>query len=215
MQNTLVSRLTLVASITVALGIVAGSAKAQESNPAFGFRLTSTTFQNDTILPIITINNIVQNGVNACSINGATGGDESPELSWAGAPPFTRSFVVVLYDTTASFTHWGMYNIDGRATGLPQNAGVAGSAFGAQIVNDFGAAAEYDGPCPPANVAPFVHHYVFTVYALDIELNLPGTANFPNNAETLYHALIDAGRGGHILASASIVGLYSTTPPSN
>lgn len=214
MKNTRLRRLTLFATATIVLGMLTRNAPAQD-NPWFGFRLTSTTFQNGTVLPISTIDNIVVNGVNVCSINGAPGGDESPELSWTGAPPGTRSFVVVLYDVTASFTHWGMYNIAGSATGLPQNAGVAGSTFGAQIVNDFGIAAEYDGPCPPANFAPFVHDYVFTVYALAVDLSLPSSANFPANAETLYHALIDAGRGGHILASASLLGLYSTTPPSN
>jgi phosphatidylethanolamine-binding protein (PEBP) family uncharacterized protein len=105
-----------------------------------------------------------------------------------------------------------MYNISPKATGLPENAGVAGSTYGTQILNDFGIGNEYDGPCPPANVAPFVHHYVFTVYALDIELTLPSSPNFAANAETLYQALIEAGKSGHILDSASITGLYSTTP---
>ena len=108
-----------------------------------------------------------------------------------------------------------MYNIAGNSAGLPQNAGVAGSPYGMQIVNDFGMAAEYDGPCPPPNVAPFIHDYVFTVYALDVALSLPSSANFPATAETLYQALIEAGRQGHILGSASIVGLYSTTPSTN
>ena len=58
----------------------------------------------------------------------------------------------------------------------------------------------------------FVHHYVFTVYALDIELRLPSSANFPANAETLYQALIVAGRERHILATATLTGLYSTAP---
>ena len=57
-----------------------------------------------------------------------------------------------------------------------------------------------------------MHEYRFTVYALDIELTLPSSANFPANAETLYHALIDAALDGDILASASIVGLFSSTP---
>jgi hypothetical protein len=50
------------------------------------------------------------------------------------------------------------------------------------------------------------------VYALDIELQLPASANFPATAETLYQALIKAGKQNHILASASLTGLYSTTP---
>jgi len=117
----------------------------------------------------------------------------------------------VAYDLTAAFTHWGMYNIPATTTELPENAGVAGSTYGTQIYNDF-PAAEYDGPCPPPNYPPDVHHYVFTVYALDTTLKLPGSPNFPPKADTLYHALITAGEQRHILATASITGLYSTTP---
>lgn len=180
------------------------------------FRVTSTTFENNSTLPISAINNItLPNGSNACSIDGSAGGDMSPELSWTHAPHDTRSFAVVTFDVTANFTHWGMYNISADTTELPQNAGVAASIFGQQIVNDFGVAAEYDGPCPPANFPPNVHHYVFTVYALDKQLTLPSSPNFPPTGETLYQALIEAGEHGHILASAKIVGLYSTTPTGN
>jgi Raf kinase inhibitor-like YbhB/YbcL family protein len=140
-----------------------------------------------------------------------TVGDESPQLAWSHVPHDTRSFVVVLYDPTAAFTHWGMYNIPATTRMLPQNAGVANSSFGTQVFNDF-FAPNYDGPCPPNGVVPFVHKYRFTVYALDIGLTLPSSVNFPANAETLYHALIDAARDGHILASASIVGLFSAAP---
>jgi phosphatidylethanolamine-binding protein (PEBP) family uncharacterized protein len=81
-----------------------------------------------------------------------------------------------------------------------------------QIENDFGFGQEYDGPCPPAGVAPEIHNYVFTVYALSTTLNLPGTANFPANAETLYHAFIEASERGQILGKASLTALYSATP---
>ena len=176
------------------------------------FQVTSTTFMNNQTLPLSAINNIVMNGINVCSLDGSTGGNQSPELSWTNVPQGTKSFVVVLFDTTASFTHWGMYNVSASATGLPENAGVPGSPFGTQVINDFFIGAEYDGPCPPPNVEPTVHHYVFTVYALNKELQLKSSANFPANAETLYNALIDSGAAGHILASAKITGLYSTTP---
>jgi Raf kinase inhibitor-like YbhB/YbcL family protein len=195
------------------MAVFAVPAKAEGKPAATGsFQLTSSTFSNRSTLPISMINNNIVNGVNTCSIDGSPGGDESPELSWANAPAHTQSFVVVLYDVTAAFTHWGMYNISGTATGLPQNAGVPGSSYGSQIVNDFFTAAAYGGPCPPAGVAPYVHHYLFTVYALDTTLTLPGSPNFPASAETLYHALISAGRRHHILDSAGIVGFYSTTP---
>jgi phosphatidylethanolamine-binding protein (PEBP) family uncharacterized protein len=68
------------------------------------------------------------------------------------------------------------------------------------------------GHVPPADYPPNVHHHVFTVYALDTDLNLPFSANFPPTALTLYRALVWAGDSGHVLASASITGLYSTTP---
>lgn len=179
------------------------------------FQLSSTTFTNNTILPISMIDNITVNGSNACSVDGSAGGNQSPELSWGSAPKGTASFVVTAYDTTASFTHWGIYNISPTATGLPENAGVAGSTYGLQVFNDFFAGAEYDGPCPPAKVRPYTHHYVFTVYALDIVLQLPTSVNFPPSAETLYQALIRLGRQGHILGSSSIAGFYSTTPSAN
>mgnify|MGYP000510071231 CR=1 FL=1 len=61
----------------------------------------------------------------------------------------------------------------------------------------------YDGPCPPWNDS-IIHHYHFTVYALDVEtLGLSGDFTGP---EAL------AAMEGHILAQGSIVGLYSLNP---
>jgi phosphatidylethanolamine-binding protein (PEBP) family uncharacterized protein len=105
-----------------------------------------------------------------------------------------------------------MYNISPSRTGLPENAGVADSHYGEQVQNEVSMGAQYDGPCPPANVPPNVHHYVFTVYALDTMLDLQASANFPGRAPNLYEALVQAGRDGDILDSASITGLYSSTP---
>lgn len=118
---------------------------------------------------------------------------------------------MIAYDVTAAFTHWGIYNIEPTARGLPANAGVANSTFGEQTLNDFFSPG-YEGPCPPMNVAPFAHHYRFTVYALAVRLQLPASANFPAAAETLYNALLAEAEHGRVLASASITGLYSDTP---
>jgi len=179
--------------------------------------VTSTTFTENGLLPdsaIYNYNYPTPQSPNICTANGAAGGDQSPQLQWSGVPHHTRSFVVVLYDTTAAFTHWGMYNIAADVHALPEDAGVADSAYGTEVNNDFGDPS-YDGPCPPAGVAPDAHHYVFTVYALDTELKVSSSANFPANAETLYHALIHAAREGHVLASGSLGTYYSATPPAN
>ncbi len=193
--------------------ISAASATAQSTaNFAGNFQLRSSAFFNQGDIPLSAVLNNQVNGLNTCSASGAAGGDTSPQLSWTGAPRGTQSFVVVLYDVTAGFTHWGMYNIRGDAMGLPAGAGVAGSAYGSQIMNDFYLGYEYDGPCPPANVAPDAHQYVFTVYALSNRLDLPGSANFPANSEMLFNALIADGEKGQILSIASLTGYYSSTP---
>ena len=164
------------------------------------FRVSSRTFSDGGTLPLIMV-------WNQCTAYPG-GGNQSPQLSWTNAPRGTGSFVVVAYDITASFTHWGMYNISSRSTGLPQNAGVVGSSYGVQISNDFGDLS-YDGPCPPTQLNPVSHQYIFTVYALDTALPiLPAFGDFSPGAEALYHALIAAGRGGHILDSASISGFF-------
>jgi len=160
-------------AVVLSTGVRVSSADTNDSDWEHRFRLHSTTFENRTKLPLSTIANFSSSSPNSnpCTFNGEPGGDQSPELSWTGAPERTRSFVVIMYDVTASFTHWGMYNISPEATGLPANAGVVGSTFGNQINNDYGIGDQsYDGPCPPTGATPLVHHYVFTVYTLDTTL---------------------------------------------
>jgi Raf kinase inhibitor-like YbhB/YbcL family protein len=61
----------------------------------------------------------------------------------------------------------------------------------------------YDGPCPPWNDS-IVHHYHFTVYALDVdEAPVEGTFDAP--------ALLGA-IDGHILGKASVMGTYTINP---
>jgi len=209
---------TALSLAVAAMALTPSSVNAGEPTSDDGehrMKLTSTTFTNNSTLPTSAVFNFVPTGAtaNICTVDGSPGGNQSPELMWSHAPHDTRSFVVVLYDTTAAFSHWGMYNIDASTRELPENAGVLNSTFGTEVMNDFFDGAKYDGPCPPANVAPDVHHYVFTVYALDTKLTLSSSTNFPANAQTLYQALIKAGQDGHILDSASLTGLYSTTPP--
>ena len=61
----------------------------------------------------------------------------------------------------------------------------------------------YDGPCPPWNDS-IVHHYHFTVYALDVpELTVQGAFTGQD--------VVDAMQG-HILGQASIIATYSLNP---
>lgn len=58
----------------------------------------------------------------------------------------------------------------------------------------------YDGPCPPWN-DEIVHHYIFTLYALDVE-RLPIEGKFTG-------VQARAAMYGHILAEARLTGLYT------
>jgi len=172
----------------------------QSSAAPLKLRLSSTTFTNGGTLPLTMVL-----GSNFCSFVSG-GGDQSPELSWVNVPAGTKSFVVTMFDVTAGFTHWGMYNIPVTTTKLPAGAGAAGSKFGLQVFNDFFLGPEYDGPCPPNNVTPTNHEYLITVYALDTNIHLVASPpNFPAGAEVLYRFMI-----GHVIDRSSIDGFFST-----
>lgn len=61
----------------------------------------------------------------------------------------------------------------------------------------------YDGPCPPWN-DEIVHHYHFTLYALDVErCPVEGTFRGPDLKKAIEE---------HVVAEASFVGLYAVYP---
>ena len=61
----------------------------------------------------------------------------------------------------------------------------------------------YDGPCPPWN-DEIVHHYVFTVFALDVgRLGVEGAFTGPAARKAME---------GHVLAQASVTGTYALNP---
>jgi Raf kinase inhibitor-like YbhB/YbcL family protein len=197
----------------IGLGVVSYSSAGDDEHHHH-MTLHSATFTDGATLPLSMINTIPgTNGQNSCTASGVAGGNESPQLTWRHAPHETRSFVVVAYDVTAQFTHWMMFNIPADTTSLPQNAGTPGSVYGAQNGNDF-FQPNYGGPCPPMTLEAFAHVYRFTVYALDRFLPIvPTFGDFtPAGPEGLYQELIEASRGGHVLASASIAGHFASVP---
>jgi hypothetical protein len=197
-----------IASYIVGISIVASLSNAWAQTAQWGgeqgdhkLQVSSTTFASGGTLPLSMV-------WNQCS-DYPGGGNLSPELSWRNPPQKTRSFMVIAYDPTASFTHWVIYNISPNATGLPENAGVPGSDYGIQILNDFFTDMGYDGPCPPKALMPTTHQYVFTVYALDTMLpQLPTFDDFAPGPEAMYQALIAAALRGHVLDRASISGFF-------
>lgn len=127
-----------------------------------------------------------------------SGADVSPALAWNGAPAGTVSLALIVDDPDApagTFVHWVAYDIagapDGRlAEGVPANASTP-----RQGRNGFGRIG-YGGPCPPPGK---VHHYRFTLYALDRTLKLTGAPD----AGQLRTAM-----AGHVLGEVRLIGTY-------
>lgn len=123
------------------------------------------------------------------------------------------------------FFHWILVDLD------PQSGPIAAGEFSEGVtphgkpgpqaaratrqgVNDYSAWFEntaemkgeyfgYDGPCPPWN-DEIPHHYVFTLYALDIG-QLPVSGTF--RAADALNAM-----RGHVLAEAQLTGTFSVNP---
>lgn len=125
---------------------------------AQGFTLDSPTLSEGARMPLANV-------YTQCG-----GGNVSPALQWHDPPAGTQSFAVTMHDPDArgGFWHWIIFEIPVGAHGLNANAGAprSGNAPGdaAQLLNDFGDHG-YSGPCPPPGPS---HHYVITVYALDV-----------------------------------------------
>ena len=63
------------------------------------------------------------------------------------------------------YNHWVLYNIPGDLRKIASD-----NIFGTIGKNDAGGSG-YDGPCPPDNLEPYEHRYVFRLYALPEILN--------------------------------------------
>lgn len=141
---------------------------------------------------------------------GCSGRNESPALTWQGAPEGTRSFAITVHDpdapTQSGWWHWLVVDVPSTTKELVPNAGAATKAGGShkslpagarQMRNDFGAMG-WGGVCPPPGDK--AHRYVFTVHALKVDkLEIPDDAS-----AALASYMINA----NALGTASFTSLY-------
>lgn len=135
----------------------------------------------------------------------AGGQDESPQLSWSGAPAGTKSYAITMFDPDApgrsGFWHWAVLDIPANVTSLPAGAGAEGGGHlppGAlQLKNDAGFHG-YLGAAPPPGHGP--HRYVVTVHALDVVPSGLDERTSPGSLESKLSR--------HTLARATLTGLY-------
>lgn len=138
---------------------------------------------------------------------GYSGGNESPQLHWSGAPVDTRSFAVTAYDPDAptgrGWWHWVAYNIPVNITSLSGGRGGAdggkslpeGAAMGR---NDFGSGA-YGGAPPPSGRR---HRYIIMAHALK-------TKNI-EVSEDASPAMIGFNQAGNCIGTAVLIAAFGS-----
>ncbi len=130
--------------------------------------------------------------------HGCNGKNISPQLAWFNAPQDAKSFAVVCHDPDAphanGWYHWLVVNIPASVHEIKAGEKINGALETLTSYNENA----YGGACPP--VGHGIHHYNFTVYALD-EAKLDVAADTaPVEVEKLIKA--------HALAQATLTGLY-------
>jgi len=129
---------------------------------------------------------------------GECGGDNrSPELEWSDTPRGAKSFALVMHDPDApiqgGFYHWVVYNLPPGTLHLSRAVSLSSSELGVTSAGKPG----YYGPCPPPGPA---HHYVVTLYALDLAQISGG----PLDGAQLQRKI-----AGHVLSRATLQGTAS------
>ena len=142
------------------------------------FKLTSSDFEDGCEIP------------REC---GYKNGNKIPPLTISGIPEGTKSLSLIMDDPDAMepagkvWVHWVAWNIEPTTTEL-ENLTTEG-------MTDFGEVG-YGGPAPPDKS----HTYVFKLYALDSELDLPDKST---------KADVEKAMEGHILEQATLTGTYA------
>ena len=112
----------------------------------------------------------------------------NPPVDWSGAPADTKSFALVVDDSSAPITpyiYWLVFDIDPGTTDIQEGTLPTGAR---QAMNSAGTAG-YDAPCPSHS-----HAYRFTVYALSTRLSQANGASLQAVWTAIASATIGRGR---------------------
>lgn len=153
------------------------------------------------------------------------GENKSPPLSWAGGPPDTKSYALVMYDPDVAakdtviagiWIHWVIWNIPSDINKLPERISTTTQvlSIGSETRQGTNAYKEigWSGPCPGENLSAIqgragrninsAHDYTFTLYALDTVFSIEELPPGSTHQDLLKK--ID----GHILAAGTVIGEY-------
>ena len=188
--------LRTIAALLVVGVLGAGPAFAQGGGgPPPGFRLAQLVVQS---------NAFEDGGIVPVKYTGRDG--VQPAFTFTNAPAETVSYAIIFHDLdvglnggTDDVLHWLAWNIPAAAGGIPEGSLPAGAVQGKNIAGQNA----YFGPGAPPG--PRYHHYVFEIYALSANLDLPNTAG---RAELL------AAMAGKVVAKAAYVGRFKGAAPA-
>jgi len=131
------------------------------------------------------------------------GEDVSVPLAWSGAPPATKSFVLIVDDPDApdpkaprmTWVHWVLYSLPPTAMSLQDGISTGELPKGTlEGLNDWKRTG-YGGPCPPIGR----HRYFHKLYALGTLLPAMESATKSD---------LEQAMKGHVLERAELIGTY-------
>ena len=129
-------------------------------------------------------------------ICGYKNGNSRPFLKFSGKPKGTESLTLIMDDPDAMgavgkvWVHWVVWNIRWNTAAITSDY-----QNGTEGMTDFGEVG-YGGPAPPDKR----HTYVFKLYALDTELDLPDKST---------KADVEKAMEGHIIEQTQLTGTYA------
>ena len=119
----------------------------------------------------------------------------SPPLVISGVPEDAKSLALIMHDPDAvngkDFVHWTVWDMPPNTTIIAEGNLPPGAVQGTNDYPDIG----YGPACPTSGSG--VHHYVFDLYAVGSQLQLPEGAD---------RAALEAALKGHTLLTTQMVG---------
>jgi Raf kinase inhibitor-like YbhB/YbcL family protein len=156
----------------------------------------SSAVEKDTAFRLISA--VFKDGATIPDRYTCRGADINPPLLIENVPEGTKVMALTVHDPDGvggDWVHWVVFNIDPTTTEI-----LAGKIPGAEALNDFGNF-YYGGPCPPDEK---LHHYVFTLYALN--------AFLPDATVGMTKDTLEKMMKGKLIAKAELVGIYQNDP---
>jgi hypothetical protein len=179
--------------MVLALSICGQAASAQQGGGG-GFRIPNLMMQTEAF----------EDGGVIPDKYSFRGGNVQPGFTFANPEQDTVSYAIIFHDIDVTFMggtddilHWVVWNIPAAAGGIPEGSLPEGAVVGANMMRQN----SYMGPGAPPG--PKQHHYVFELYALNANLDIPATSGRKELLEAMQ---------GKVIAKAAYVGRFASKP---